>query len=247
MFRNRNSAGQFTSGAVYEYTVPIATPNGSYILGAWLGDGNIRDRGIEITVSSENPDYKDVLIGILQSFGFNVCCYRWKNRMDVFRIRVNSVMLREQFVVLKQRGRWNVPNDVVGTEVLAGILDTDGYVGTARAEFLQKDNGNLDWVKYRLREMGVEYAEGYQKYRTGVLETVRVNRVALLIMTDKISLRNPLKRNKLDKVVDRLSKRRARTERMKTMVDSGMSHSSVAKVFKSDPRTVKRACDGKWY
>lgn len=180
----------------------------SYLVGVIQGDGYIRERSggeIILTVGFLDLQYAEMLHNLIPNSTL---------RFDKSAIRVcfygNNA---KPFFGIKKDSLWTVPNNIIKTEWLAGLFDTDGgFEGDNRRQrisFYQKDNGNINHVYDALTELGINYSIQKRNARcssNGIKSsssiTIRINNsYDVLLFNNLIKIRHNRKKDKLLKMI----------------------------------------------
>lgn len=176
-----------------------STPDSAYLLGVIHGDGHLGNRSIEISVGYKDQEYADIMTQLLISLGFRPKVYRQRSAL---RIDVHSVALRRELGPLKIKGTWSWPEDLNIPHYIAGVFDTDGYVGVAQTKRIGitlKRSGNLARLAQYLSAAGVgefrarDTVSSFKGklYETETITICGMDRVLRFIST--VTLRNPRK------------------------------------------------------
>lgn len=143
------------------YKVPISFPNvevslDPYMFGYWLGDGTSSGTGI----SSQNHK---VLVYFEKKLREIDCMLSYSSQYDYYITKIgrkgSNTFLRElnKYNLLNNK---HIPHDYkcnsreVRLQVLAGLLDSDGFLNKGCFDFIQKNETLFDDVIYLARSLG---------------------------------------------------------------------------------------------
>jgi len=143
--------------------VVMATKEFEYPLGVIHGDGHVSHerKGITITVSLKDENYKDLLKRMfVEAFGCELHEYR---QVGGYHLSTWKLEATRHFLGLKHFGHWIIPKLEHPEEYLAGLFDTDGHVGLRfwrgttimGIKLCQKPNGNLKKVMPMRQALGL--------------------------------------------------------------------------------------------
>lgn len=165
-----------------------------YMIGVLQGDGTMRynsykgtkhPSGISIAVGKGDAAYAHVLRQIIQKMNENL---KPKIRCEkVLRVSFYKSDLAREFAKYKSEGTWSIPQLKYPEYYLAGLWDTDGYVGKSRRNRLYlsvKRSGNLQIVKGLLEKIGFERVKIVEKEYTNELGTFECESISFASKKD---------------------------------------------------------------
>ncbi len=144
----------YSKGVEFPYIEPLFDP---YIIGLWLGDGS-SDRS---SITSQDAEIINYLQKNLPQYNLMLSYYsQYDYRIRaIYKGKKNNVFLE----VLKQLNMLNnkhIPDHFkcnsrdVRLKLLAGLIDTDGYVNNNTVEITQKNTRLADDIVYLARSLG---------------------------------------------------------------------------------------------
>lgn len=130
-----------------------------YILGLWLGDGNSRGDGF----TTAN---KEVYYSFIDCAGYNDTQIK-KVKNDKYGYYIRSTIPKQSYFMDQLRkydlvGNKHIPTDYlindenIRLNILAGLIDTDGYIGNNCIEITQKNKGLAEQICYLARSLGFQ-------------------------------------------------------------------------------------------
>lgn len=162
-------------------------PDVAYLIGVMLGDGSVmtpikRKKGgyyWKIQVTS-NKDYSDVVYNLLQKiFKCRPSIFRDKRKKDCWYVSLHSKKVHNYFTgaigIPAGKKTGNMPwleNCCVKRKIfrhfLAGLIDTDGYVGKKYISLVQKDKNFLEKIKSKAADLlNIEFTGPYVNKKIG--------------------------------------------------------------------------------
>jgi hypothetical protein len=128
-----------------------------YILGLWLGDGTY-DRQ---QLTNIDPEVIEEWINFGQSLNLRVARWRSPNSYSLVNKKGNKNIFREMLRKLNLLGNKHIPLDYLYSskyqrlELLAGLIDTDGYSAHSCMNFTNKNKNLADGVVFLARSLGL--------------------------------------------------------------------------------------------
>lgn len=169
--RKRTASYQATSKL---FRVGVEFPDRSveidpYFLGLWLGDGNSCDQGVH----TPEPEIKDYLAEYADRLGLSLVGKKGCERHTISRKRDNKVTntLLESLRHYDLINNKHIPSDFLINSrenrllLLAGLLDTDGYLCSGGYEITTKYDRLKDDILYLSRSLGFAAYESVKKVR----------------------------------------------------------------------------------
>jgi len=153
------------------------TPELAYFIGAILGDGSIktpirRNKGgyyWEVSIAC-NQDYSRIARKIIWDlFALEPVVWKDKRKRDCYQVNIYSKELHNYLTDYlnlhpgKKAGKMPWPEKCISSQdlfknFLAGLMDTDGYVGKKYLGLVQKDKAFLEKIKKTASDiMGIEF------------------------------------------------------------------------------------------
>lgn len=142
-----------------------AVPMDSYLYGAWLGDGHCK--GLSWTINDQDTEIAEVIHGFANANSLKVKARpaRGCTTYDVSRLngRSDTSPLCDEFYFIKENGktgekridnRYLKNSRRVRLQLLAGLLDTDGYLIDKCYEIATKWEGLRDDILFLCRSLG---------------------------------------------------------------------------------------------
>ncbi|MCK9569491.1 hypothetical protein M0R72_11175 [Candidatus Pacearchaeota archaeon] len=130
-----------------------------YLLGLWLGDGDV----IHFNICNPEPEIEAYINGYVDSHG--ICLTRCdKNHCPTYKInnQWKRYVYRDYLKsVLEICGEKCIPNDYLTSsvenrlELLAGLLDTDGYYYNSGYEIIAKNDILANDIEFLARSLGI--------------------------------------------------------------------------------------------
>lgn len=192
----------------------MATNEFEYPLGVIHGDGHISHerKGITITVSLKDENYKDLLKRMfVEAFGCELHEYR---QVGGYHLSTWKLEATKHFLCLKHVGHWIIPKLEHPEEYLAGLFDTDGHVGLRfwrgttimRIKLCQKPNGNL--VMPMLQALGLNPLMRRYKCGRHSQDIISIRTCEFELFAEKVPLEHPRKVAMLKKILEYRRKHR---------------------------------------
>lgn len=188
-----------------------------YLIGVLQGDGNItfnknkngdkKPSGVCITVGYDAIDYRQRLLEII-SLTFDMVKIKIYDGKTASHIMFFNTIIAQNLYKFKQNGIWSVPDLIYPNYYLAGLWDTDGYIGTnlnSKMELSIKKSGNLEIVKNKFKELGFNWTKINYCKKTNAIGTFEYESIYLsckedcLLFYDTIPLQHPRKIKELEK------------------------------------------------
>lgn len=244
----------------------LCGPSYEYLLGAIHGDGNINfnitkkqgrvPSGLTVTVGRDDASYSEVIRNAMLDVFPEGNAYS-KLEGSVYRVRIYNVTLAKHFFQWKHDGVWEVPDLKHPQHYLAGIWDTDGYIGGSRRTKIEvriKKSGNLRHVARALSDLGfTRIVTKTRHYRNslGCFESESIclsSKKDIVNFKELIPLRHPRKQNELaNKTIDfeQIAGRRGHCEMLDEVrnILSGTTKTSseiAASLGKIDPTHITK-------
>lgn len=157
-----------------EHTNHIIPP---YILGVWLGDGTSAKPSI---TQIENNEVVDAFRDYATSLGYSITEHKdSRNNCSEYRLtdagKGNPNRFTENLKILDLFNNKHIPKSYKLSsiqdrlELLAGLLDTDGYLHDSMYEFIQKDKQLAEDVVFICRSLG--FAANISECEKGIKST----------------------------------------------------------------------------
>ena len=184
-------------------------PIDPYFLGLWIGDGSFQDTRIS------NPDIEihEYLENLSKKLGMNLSKYFYKGKCPSLALTSGYGSANKVKDILDQVGESNrekrISNDYLTStrdnrlKLLAGIIDSDGYLGHNSYEITLKEKNLSDQVLFLARSLGFA---AYQTKKIGKIKSLgfegiyyrinisgHVNEIPVLIERKKASPRRQIK------------------------------------------------------
>jgi RecA/RadA recombinase len=205
-FKKRNMWFQPKNGIDYSFDQLTSEDIDPYILGVLIGDGSLRENRIELTTADE--EIKNEFLSFCQKYNYSVSTHTKKDNKAVgyyFKTGINTgkkidesndpnkirVKLRSYNLLNKTSGNKFIPERYKFTnrnnrlQILAGLIDTDGYLTkdkktfefSSKSEDLAKDvefiSRSLGFATKRIVKLDKKYNMNYQR----VLITGPINNI----------------------------------------------------------------------
>ena len=176
--RDYIESGKKTKHLYKQYSVGIDYPSREtkldpYLLGLWLGDGEY----VSSTICKDVPVITEYLKEYSKTWKQVVTANKSKNRMTTYRLRnekINSCVPNPVNLALND-ARINkekrIPREYLinsrenRLRLLAGIVDTDGYVYGSNIEILTKYSGLNEDIKFLVRSLGCRAVSKIKKVK----------------------------------------------------------------------------------
>jgi hypothetical protein len=193
-----------------------------YLLGVLHGDGSIlfnrskngrTPSGITIPVSPKDEPYADRMIEIVSlAYPNTKPRKKYSNSSNMYRVNFFNAEIARNLYRFKQNGKWHVPELSHPEFYLAGLWDTDGYVGKTRRLALElsvKSSSNLFQVENIMKELGFSSVKIRVKKYSNKLGSFSSDRIVLqskqnaLMFKELIPLQHYRKQMEMDaKIAD---------------------------------------------
>ena len=192
-----------------EFNSSKELPIDPYFLGLWIGDGSFQDTRIS------NPDIEihEYLENLARKLGMNLSKYFYKGKCPSLALTSGYNSSNKVKDILDQVGKNNgekrISNDYLTStrdnrlKLLAGIIDTDGYLGHNSYEITLKEKNLSDQVLFLARSLGFA---AYQAKKIGKIKSIgfegiyyrinisgHVNEIPVLVERKKASPRRQIK------------------------------------------------------
>lgn len=179
-----------------------------YFVGLYLGDGN-KSGGVALTIGNTRPEVKEYLR--LWGSQNNVAVAEYAEKGNCTRIKFNCGKgpMQDFFMLdLLYEGQRNIPHEyLTGSrdqrlQLLAGILDTDGYLYSSVFDLVCKDKHFADQIAYLCRSLGLAaYVSVCQKKAQGWESSRTYYRLKISGDTSMVPCRTPRRQAPLRKQV----------------------------------------------
>ena len=152
---------QFHSDAVdFDYSDEGPLGIDSYFLGIWLGDGTKRPDTVAVTTADD--EVKNYLKGVAINWGLQFILASNEDRCPTYRLSskdCNNPLLKEMqklldYDDLRIPKKYLCASKEIRMELLAGLIDSDGYLHRKGFEIVQKRERLTDDIAFLCRSLG---------------------------------------------------------------------------------------------
>jgi superfamily II DNA or RNA helicase len=169
---------QFSVGVEFAPAEPL--PLDPYFLGVWYGDGTKHLRSIE--VSKPDPEIRTLIADTARRFGLQMrerqCGTCPTYGISNVRGRGNPLLTLMRSIIgdgAKIPHRYLTAGAADRAALLAGLLDTDGYLAHAGFEIVQKSPGLADGIAFLARSLGLRVTRAIKTVNGGVYHRLSIS------------------------------------------------------------------------
>ena len=151
------------------------TPINPYFLGLWLAEGSKEVRTISLSINANDTDLIDFLQNFEEKEQYSVKCSKERGNSIKVNISFNewqkNPLLKELRAVWESKNfdAYKINSRKVRLELLAGLLDGDGYLGNGCIEITTKYPEINDLTLFLCRSLGLA---AYSRMKEGTIKSI---------------------------------------------------------------------------